>query len=60
MYLPLQVAFEADQNRAKYQPYAKFDSLHSAQYIENLKQVFPEMELRGLSPNSYINVSVSD
>jgi hypothetical protein len=27
---------------------------------ENLKQIFPEMKLRGLSPNSYIYVSVSD
>jgi hypothetical protein len=31
-----------------------------AQYIENLKQILPEMELRNLSPNSYIHVSVSD
>jgi hypothetical protein len=28
--------------------------------IENLKQIFPEKELRGFSPNSYIHVSVSD
>jgi hypothetical protein len=28
--------------------------------IENLKQIFPEKELRGYSPNSYIHVSVSD
>jgi hypothetical protein len=27
---------------------------------ENLKQIFPEMKLRGLVPNFYINVSVSD
>jgi hypothetical protein len=27
---------------------------------ENLKQIFPEMKLRGLSPNSYIHISVSD
>jgi hypothetical protein len=29
-------------------------------YTENSKQIFPEMKLRGLSPNSYIHVSVSD
>ncbi len=29
------------------------------QYTENLKQIFPEMKLRGLSPSSYIRVSVS-
>ncbi len=27
---------------------------------ENWKQIFPEKELRGRSPNSYIHVSVSD
>jgi hypothetical protein len=27
---------------------------------ENSKQIFPENELRGHSPNSYIHVSVSD
>jgi hypothetical protein len=27
---------------------------------ENLKQIFPEKELRGLSPNIHIPVSVSD
>ncbi len=27
---------------------------------ENLNQIFPEMKLRGLSPNFYIHVSVSD
>ncbi len=27
---------------------------------ENLKQIFPEMKLRGLSPNSNIQFSVSD
>ncbi len=30
------------------------------QYTENLKQIFLEMKLRGLSPNSFIPVSVSD
>jgi hypothetical protein len=30
------------------------------QYTENLKQIFPEMKLRGLSPSSYIHVSVSN
>ncbi len=28
--------------------------------IENLKQIFPEKELHGLSPNFHIHVSVSD
>jgi hypothetical protein len=32
----------------------------SMHYTENLIYVFPETELRGLSPNSYILVSVSD
>jgi hypothetical protein len=27
---------------------------------ENSKKIFPEKELRGLSPNFYIHVSVSD
>jgi hypothetical protein len=30
------------------------------QHSENLKQIFTEMKLCGLSPNSYIHVSVSD
>ncbi len=30
------------------------------QYTENLKQIFPEMRLCVLRPNSYIHVSVSD
>jgi hypothetical protein len=30
------------------------------QYTESSKQIFPEMKLRGLVPNSYINVLVSD
>ncbi len=29
------------------------------QYTENSKQIIAEMKLRGLSPNSYIHVSVS-
>jgi hypothetical protein len=29
-------------------------------YTENSKQIFPEIKLRGLSPNSYIHVSVRD
>jgi hypothetical protein len=29
-------------------------------YTENLKQIFPEMKLGGLSTNSYIHISVSD
>jgi hypothetical protein len=36
-------------------------SLYTAktQYTENLKQIFPEKELRGLSPYFHIHVSVS-
>ncbi len=30
------------------------------QFTENSKQIFPEIKLRGLSPNSYFYVSVSD
>jgi hypothetical protein len=30
------------------------------QYTENSKQIFPEMKLRGLSPNFYIPISVSN
>jgi hypothetical protein len=29
-------------------------------YTENSQQIFPEKELRGLNPNFYIHVSVSD
>ncbi len=29
-------------------------------FTENSKRIFPEMKLRGLSPNCYIHVSVSD
>ncbi len=29
-------------------------------YNENSKQIFPEMKLCGLVPNSYIHISVSD
>jgi hypothetical protein len=29
-------------------------------YAKNLKQIFPEMKLRGLVPNMYIHASVSD
>ncbi len=28
------------------------------QYKENSKQIFPEMKLRGLSPNSYIHLYI--
>ncbi len=30
------------------------------QYTDNLRQIFPEKKLCGLSPNFYIHVSVSD
>jgi hypothetical protein len=29
-------------------------------YTENSKQIFPEMKLRGPSPDSYVHASVSD
>jgi hypothetical protein len=29
-------------------------------YTKNSKQIFPEMKLRGLVPNSYIHVSMGD
>ncbi len=29
-------------------------------FTENSKQIFPEMKLRGLVPNSYTQISVSD
>jgi hypothetical protein len=39
-----------------------FDSALQRHSTQNLKQIFPEKELRGLSPNSnsYIHVSVSE
>jgi hypothetical protein len=36
----------------------KFSTTLQRQYTENSKRIFPEMKLRGLSPN--IHVSVSD
>jgi hypothetical protein len=36
------------------------DSLGQAHCTENPIYVFPEEEMRGLSPNSYIHVFVSD
>jgi hypothetical protein len=36
------------------------DSALQRQNAENLKQIFPEKEYRGLSPNFYIHVSVSE
>jgi hypothetical protein len=33
---------------------------HCKDTIPNSKQIFPDKELRGHSPNSYIHVSVSD
>jgi hypothetical protein len=35
-------------------------SAQQSHNTENSKQIFPEKELRGYSPNSYIHVSVSD
>ncbi len=38
-----------------------FCTAKTLQYTKkNLKQIFPERKLRGLVPNSYIHVSVSD
>ncbi len=37
----------------------KYETLQR-QNAENLKQIFPEKEYRGLSPNSHIHVSVSE
>ncbi len=39
-----------------------FSEQHTLQMhcTENLKQAFPELKLRGLVPNLYIHVSVSD
>ncbi len=42
-------------------PTCRFATLHpilQRHFTENSKQIFPEKELRGLSPNSYIHVSV--
>jgi hypothetical protein len=40
----------------------RYDSHNTLQrqYTENSKQIFPEMKLRGLNPNSCIHASVSD
>jgi hypothetical protein len=38
-------------------PYCRANTTH---WTENRIYVFPEKELRSLSPNSYIHVSVSD
>ncbi len=47
-------AIEPEENRLKSQ-----DSLQRHN-TENSKQIFPEKELRGLSPDFHIHVSVSD
>ncbi len=47
-------AIEPEENRLKSQ-----DSLQRHNN-ENSKQIFPEKELRGLSPDFHIHVSVSD
>jgi hypothetical protein len=39
---------------------ARFVVALQRHYTENLKQIFPEMKLRGLVPNFYIHVSMSD
>jgi hypothetical protein len=38
----------------------KYDSALQRTNTENLKQIFPEKELRGHSPNFHIHVSESD
>ncbi len=41
-------------------PYATPGPHTSKTHYQNLKQIFPEKELRDLSPNFHIHVSVSD
>ena len=43
-------------------PHDSGRSIHALQRqnAENLKQIFPEKEYRGLSPNFHIHVSVSE
>jgi hypothetical protein len=38
----------------------KMSHILQRQNAENLKQIFPEKEYRGLSPNFHIHVSVSE
>jgi hypothetical protein len=38
----------------------KTDGSLSVHCAENLKQIFPKMKLRGLGPNFYIHVPVTD
>jgi hypothetical protein len=50
-------------NSLKFQPLlamAQRVSARQRQNAENLKQIFPEKEYRGLSPNFHIHVSVSE
>jgi hypothetical protein len=51
----------ATQNHLKQRdPEKSLDSTLQRQNAENLKQIFPEKEYRGLSPNFHIHVSVSE
>jgi hypothetical protein len=38
----------------------QYDYIAKIYYTENSKHIFPEKELRGHSPNSYIHVSVCE
>jgi hypothetical protein len=38
----------------------RFKTALQGQYTENQNQIFPEIKLPGLSPSSYIHVSVND
>jgi hypothetical protein len=44
----------------KYGPATSNATVLPRHYIENSKQIFPEMKLRGLGTSSYIPISVSD
>jgi hypothetical protein len=41
-------------------PFPSYGAALQRHNTENLKQIFPEKELRGLNPNFHIHVSVSD
>jgi hypothetical protein len=50
----------SSSSRDSTQENAAFDPALQMHCPENLKQIFPEMKLRGLVPNFYIHVAVSD
>ncbi len=49
-----------DQAQGTNFPLSKGELTLQRQNAENLKQIFPEKEYRGLSPNFHIHVSVSE